>query len=160
MNPNDTTIKADPIRLNVSPYGFFHYGGAFFDIAKAFKQSAHFSPVPYYLYCHAIELLLKAFLLANGVPKIDLPKRALYGHDLGKILQKAKELGLGAVVIITQELEKEIEKANKYYAHKGFEYFDVIKAVSGYPELPDLLSLECVASALRTELETICLNAD
>lgn len=145
---------------NLSPYGFFHYGRSFFDTAKAFKQSAYFSPVPYYLHCHAIELLLKAFLLAKGVPKTDLPKPALYRHDLDKILKKAKELGLGAVVTITQEQEKEIEKANKYYADKGFEYFYVINAVRAYPELPDLSSLEWVASALLTQLEAICLNAD
>jgi HEPN domain-containing protein len=160
MHQNDTIIKAGPIRVNVSPYGFFHYGKEFFDTAKAFQQSAHFSPVPYYLFCHAIELLLKAFLLANGVPKKDLPRRDLYGHDLGKILRKANELGLGEVVTITQEQEREIERANKYYVSKGFEYFSVIKAVRAYPELPDLSVLKQVASTLLTKLEAICLNAD
>jgi len=143
--------------MNVSPYGFFHYGSDFFHTAKESKQTI-FSPVPYYLYCHAIELLLKAFLLAKGVPKEDLPKRDQYGHDLEKTLKKALELGLRSVVTITQEQENEIEKANTYYSSKGFEYFDVTKALEAYPELPNLLVLHQVASELVTQLKPICLN--
>ncbi len=160
MNPKDTTIKADPIRANISPYGFFYYGREFFDTAKTFKHSAHFSPVPYYLFCHAIELLLKAFLLANGISKKDLPKRNIYGHNLERILKRANELGLGAIVTITPEQEREIQKANKYYTSKGFEYFDVIGMTKAYSKLPDLSVLDHVASILLTQLEAVCLNAD
>jgi SOS response regulatory protein OraA/RecX len=116
--------------------------------------------VPYFLYCRSIELVLKAFLLVKGVPKKDLPKRNLYGHDLGKILEKAKELDLEKFVKITPEQEREISKANKYYASKGFEYFEVIRALKAYPELPDLQVLDQVASELVTYLESFCLNAD
>ena len=160
MKPKNVVIKAEPGIINISPFGFFHYGKEFFDTAKGFKQSAHFSPVPYFLYCHSIELVLKAFLLVKGVPKKDLPKRNLYGHDLEKILEKAKELDLEKFVKITPEQEREISKANKYYASKGFEYFEVIRAVKAYPELPDLLVLDQVASELVTYLESFCLNAD
>lgn len=96
----------------------------------------------------------------KGVPKKDLPKRNLYWHDLEKILEKAKELDLEKFVKITPEQEREISKANKYYAFKGFEYFEVIRAVKAYPELPDLLVLDQVASKLVTYLESFCLNAD
>jgi hypothetical protein len=113
MNPKDMIIKADPIKVNISPYGFFHNGKEFFDTAKTFNQTAHFSPIPYYLFCHAIELLLKAFLLANGISKKDLPKRDIYGHNLEKILKKANELGLGKFVTIIPEQKREIEKASK-----------------------------------------------
>lgn len=157
-NPKDIIIKADPIKINISPYGFFYYGKEYFDIAKTVNQLDHFSPLPYYLFCHAIELLLKAFLLANGISKKDLPNRDRYGHDLEKILKKANELGLGKFVVIMPEQAKEIEKANKYYKSKGFEYFDVIRAVKAYPELPDLLVLEQAASMLSTHLEAICLS--
>lgn len=160
MKPKNVVIKAEPGIINISPFGFFHYGKEFFDTAKGFKQSAHFSPVPYFLYCHSIELALKAFLLVKGVPKKDLPKQNLYGHDLEKILEKAKELDLEKFVKIAPEQEREISKANKYYVSKGFEYFEVIKAVTAYPELPDLLFLEKVASELVTHLESFCLNAD
>ena len=160
MKPKNVVIKAEPITVHISPFGFFHYGKEFFDAAKGFKQSAYYSPAPYFLYCRSIELVLKAFLLGKGVPKKDLPKRNLYWHDLEKILKKAKDLGLSKFVKITPDQEKEISKANKYYPSKGFEYFEVIKAVNAYPELPDLLFLENVASELVTHLESFCLNAN
>lgn len=161
MKSQNVVIKAEPITLHISPYGFFHYGKEFFNVAKDIKQSTNYSPVPYFLYCHSIELVLKAFLLGKGVPKQDLPKKNLYGHDLEKILKKAKNLELGKFIEITLEQEKEISKANKYYAFKGFEYFEVIKAMKAYPELPDLLLLAKVTSELLTSLKSFCcLNAN
>jgi hypothetical protein len=160
MKPKNLVIKAEPGIIHISPFGFFHYGKEFLDAAKGFKQSAYYSPAPYFLYCRSIELFLKAFLLAKGVPKKHLPKRNLYWHDLEKILKKAQDLSLSAFVKITPEQEKEISKANRYYAFKGFEYFEVIKGVKAYPELPDLLFLEKVASELVTHLESFCLNAN
>jgi len=155
------TIKADPIHVHISPYGLFYYGKEFFNAAKGVVQSTKYSPVPYYLYCHSIELLLKSFLLVEGVPKKELKKQKLYGHDLEKILKGAQKLGLSKFVKIRPEQGKEILKANEYYniPHKGFEYFEVVQAVTGYPELPDLSLLEKVASELVTNLETVCLNA-
>ena len=160
MKAQDVVIKAEPITVHISPFGFFNYGKEFFDAVKGFKQSTYYSPVPYFLYCRSIELVLKAFLLGKRVPKKDLPKKKLYGHDLEKILKKAKELDIGKFIKITPEQEKEILKANRYYASKGFEYFEVIKAVKAYPELPDLLLLEKVTSELVTKLESFCLNAN
>lgn len=161
MKPKNLEIKVGPITVRVSPYGFFHYGKEFFDAANGFKKPAYYSPVPYFLYCRSIELVLKAFLLGNGVPMKDLPKKKLYWHYLDKILKKAQDLGLSKFVNITPEQEEEILKANKYYAYnKGFEYFKVIKAVKAYPELPDLLLLEKIASELLTYLESFCLNAN
>ena len=156
MKPKNVLTKAEPITLSISPFGFFHYGKDFFDVAKGFKQSTYYSPVPYFLYCHSIELILKAFLIGNGIPKKDL--RKLYGHDLEKVLTKAKDLGLSTYVKITSEQEKEISKANRYYASKGFEYFKVTKAVKAYPELPDLLVLEKITTELVTCLESFCIN--
>lgn len=162
MKSKNVVIKTETIHLHISPFGFFHYGKEFFDAAKGFKQPAHYSPVPYFLYCRSIELALKAFLLGKGVPKEDLPKKNLYGHDLEKILKKAQEKDLHEFVKITPEQEKEILKANKYYVDKkvgGFEYFDVHKAAKGYPELPNLLLLEKTAAELVTNLKSFCLNA-
>ena len=160
MKSKNVVIKTEPVHLHISPFGFFHYGKEFFDAAKGFKQPAHYSPVPYFLYCRSIELVLKAFLLGKGVPKKDLPNMNLFGHDLGKILKKAQEMGLREFVMITPEQEKEILKANEYYySNKGFEYFDVTKAATAYRELPDLLLLEKAAAELVTYLKSFCLNA-
>lgn len=158
MKSNNSVIKVEPGHLNVSPFGFFHFGKEFFDAAKAFKPPEHFSPVPYFLYCRSIELVLKAFILGKGVPKRDLPKKSLYGHDLGKLLKTAQALGLHEFVEFTQKQEAEILRANKYYNSKGFEYFDVFWAGTGYSGLPELITLEAVATELVNRLKAFCIN--
>jgi hypothetical protein len=59
-----------------------------FPIAKKFAF-----PV-YFLLCHAMELALKAYLAASGVPAKTL--RNKIGHDLGQALRDAKSHGLAA----------------------------------------------------------------
>jgi hypothetical protein len=49
----------------------------------------------YYLLCHAIELALKAYLAASGIPGSTL--RNEIGHDLGRALKDAQTLGLSPV---------------------------------------------------------------
>lgn len=44
------------------------------------------------LFCHAIELMLKGYLIANGIPEMALAKN--YGHDLAKLEREARALGL------------------------------------------------------------------
>ncbi len=158
MPPTNITIKASPFVMNITPYGFFYYGKEFFNTAKAYNKSDNYSPVPYYLYCHAIELFLKAFLLSKGVSIKDLKNH--YGHFIDKILIKAKEFELDNVVSITNEQEREIKKANEYYAKKGFEYFDLQRTVRAYPCLPNLSHLEQMAETLLIQLEPICINAN
>ena len=158
MKLKSITLKPEPVTTNITPFGFFHYGKEFLDATKGFVEPLDYSPVPYYLYCHSIELFLKAFLLVKGVDKKDLKDMKEYGHDLEKILKKAQKLGLIELVKITPKQEKEIQIANKYYKYKGFEYLEVIKAGKGYQILPDLTVLKKVASELETNLKIVCLN--
>ncbi len=88
MGPKIHDIKAKHVTINITPFGFYHYGKEFFDAAVGFKQSTKYSPVSYYLYCHSIELFLKAFLLVKGVSKKELKNSKNYGHNLEKILKK------------------------------------------------------------------------
>jgi hypothetical protein len=103
-------------------------------------------------------LVLKAFLLARNVPVRDLKSRAL-GHDLEKVLDRAKSFGITNYIAISARDESEIARANRYYGAKGFEYFKVTKAVTGYRDLPDLTVLENVACRLIADLERVCLEA-
>jgi hypothetical protein len=105
-----------------------------------------------------LELVLKGFLLVYGIPMEDLKKRGL-GHDLERILRKANAPGLARVVSFSALWEDEIRKANGYYGNKGFEYFHVVAAVRGYPDLPVLDVLNEIAIALLKGLEEICLAA-
>jgi len=151
-------LKAEPGVLHISPLGFHRYASEFLRAAQGFKINDGFSPVPYYLICRSMELVLKAFLLAKGLPKEKLKERNL-GHDLEKALKKAISLGLDKVVSITPQHEEEIRKANNYYASKGFEYFEVTRAATGYPNLPDLRGLSDFASLLVIKLKPLCLEA-
>jgi len=104
-----------------------------------------FSPVPYYCFSRSIELSLKAFLLAKN-ESLDSLKRPI-GHDLEKALEKAVSLGLPDIVVISSHHKAELKKANCYYsekAGKGFEYFQVGKAVRGI--LISLISTYCLNS--------------
>jgi hypothetical protein len=51
---------------------------------------------------HALELLLKSFLLASGV-QVDYLKRKI-GHRVRKCLKKAEERGIGGIVLISPDL--------------------------------------------------------
>jgi hypothetical protein len=154
----NVVIKAPPMVLNISPLGFHRYAAEFLRAAHDFQGNGGFSPVPYYLFCRSTELALKAFLLAKGIPKKSLKERNL-GHDLEKVLKKAISMGLAEVISISPRHMEELRKANNYYASKGFEYFEVIKAATGHQNLPDLPILSDLASLLVSKLEPICLQA-
>ena len=153
-------LRAEPGVINVTPWGFHRYASQFLRTARLVRSHAirKFSPVPYYLYCHGIELILKAFLLTQGVAKSDLPKPTLR-HDLDKILARCKRHGLNAFVKIDVRQEDAIKKANAYYVAKGFEYFEIRNAARGYRDLPHLDDLDAVCTMLVRDLEAQCRNA-
>ncbi len=157
MAKRNVVVKPQPVHVNLSPLGFHGYASEFLRAANSFKCGDNFSPVPYYLRCRVIELALKAFLLAKGFPKNDLKKKLR--HNLKKALNSATKYGLQSKVAIKPKEKEEIKKANVYYADKGFEYFQVTKAVRGYPKLPDLKILEDVSSRLVSGLKDVCMNA-
>ena len=160
MSPQDIVISVGAATANISPIGFHGYASEFATYARQAREGSagRFSPVSYYLYCHSLELVLKAFLLAKGVQKENLKKRSL-GHDLCKILTKAKALGLEQEVPLAAGWEVEIQKANSYYADKRFEYFHVIAAFVGYPDLPAFNVLNEIVTTLLEKLEQTCLAA-
>jgi len=150
-------IKAAPFEAKISPLGFHLTAVDFLFAARSFKKKAEFSMVPYFLYCRSIELALKGFLLAKDLPKIDMKKKLR--HDLEKVLNKAKEMNLDEFVTLQPKQEQEVRKANAYYSSKDFEYFQVMKAIKKYPDLPSLSILEEIASLLINKLQSICENA-
>lgn len=54
------------------------------------------SSVGYFLLFHALELQLKAFLMAKGLDAEEL--RTKYGHNLDKLFAKSEELGIAKVL--------------------------------------------------------------
>ena len=154
-------IHLPTIVVKLSPLGFHRFASEFLNAANSVNIETSFSPARYYLYCHALELILKAFLLTKNVPMAELKKPRKLGHDLDKVLNRATQLGLEDLVQITVAHENEVRKANGYYngPHKGFEYFEVIPAFTGYKDLPDIDVLADLTSTLVAQLEEVCLNA-
>ncbi|MGO9596244.1 MAG: hypothetical protein ACLQFT_03990 [Steroidobacteraceae bacterium] len=129
----------------VSPFGFHDWALQYLKCRRSFLAPAGYSPVPYFLLCHAIELELKARLLeAQGwPPKVDLMKK-LYGHDL----MKAYNALPNHQQILTASEIAVLAAANKIYSSKGFEYFQLEQAVGGFTGVPSLAALDAVAEKL------------
>ncbi len=75
------------------------------------------SPGKYILAIHGLELALKSFLHDKGMPLPDLRKH--YGHDLKKLLAKARELGL---VVHDPEADGIIDRLQKYIKDAKIRY--------------------------------------
>lgn len=150
-------VKVNTVVVYETPIGFHNYASDFADWANRarIEKSKYFSPVPYYLYCRSIELVLKSFLLAKGMTKKQLKARKL-GHDLIALLAKAREMGLEDIVVIGSDEEVELSKANEYYCKKDFEYFNV---GFGYYSLPSLSILNELSERLLMSLKQICIDA-
>lgn len=152
------TLNAEPIHINVSPTGFLFYATDFLNAHESYKSDNPFSPVSYYLVCRSLELSMKSFLLAKGMTRQEIKNTKKYGHDLKKILRKAKELGINTISPISDTQEEQIVQANNWYARKGFEYFELQNIVDGRETLPNLEVLIKIARCLVKDLKPLCLN--
>ncbi len=80
-----------------------------------------FAPIPVlYLIGHSMELSLKAFLLHKGVTLSEL--RTRFGHNLGKCLKKAKNLGLYSSVTFDESELDAFSALDCLYSTKQLEY--------------------------------------
>jgi len=96
---------------------FHDFAKQFFDCAQLTKLTTNkltmpFSPVPYYLYCHSIELSLKSILIKLMTTK-ELKK---IGHNLKELYKQLP------IKIFSSDEENTLFSANEYYCKKNFEY--------------------------------------
>jgi hypothetical protein len=136
-------VRVGTATVRMSPVGFALYAEEFLKAGESIaahsqaRGNTTFTPVPYYMFCRALELILKAFLLAKHRSLDELKSR--YRHDLEKLWREANGLGLSAVVgTCTQSFEADLASANSYYKGKAFEYFDFRRWAHGYQGLPPL----------------------
>ena len=159
MQPKHYSLDAKPGVVKVSRTGSSTTRRSFSKpLFQTVPRQDRFSPVPYYLICRSLELGLKAFVLAKGDSVACV--RSKLKHDLLKGLARAKDLGLVKIISISSDEESELGKANTYYdvPRKGFEYFEVGPAVTGYPGLPNLSTLENLAGRLVTAVSPVCIE--
>jgi len=149
-------IKIEPFRINITPLGFHKYAHDYYTAAEQWTnkiKDTSYSPVPYFLYCRAIELGLKAYLLGKR-------KKIKYVHDLTTILRDARLNSLDHLFKTTEQEENEILIANNIYNKKGFEYFFVLNHVTKLKDLPKLNVLRKYSEKLLREIEELVKNTD
>jgi len=143
-------LTAENIEIRVDGYWLRHYATDFLSAAKSFKVPENrFSPIPYYLICHSIELSLKSFMFTAGFKQKDRKK---LNHDLEKALKAAEDNGLGVHLEITQIERETLQKANELYPKKEFEYFESLETIYD-PHDFDLEVLESLARRLVDSIE-------
>ena len=130
------TVRMGPVGFSLYAQEFFEAGVSIPEHSRA-RGNTKFTPVPYYLFCRALELILKAFLLAKGQPLDELKNH--YGHDLEALWAGAKSHALLDVLgTCGPSFETDLQNANTYYKGKAFEYFDFRRWARGYEGLPPL----------------------
>jgi len=138
--------------------GYHRYAREFLGAYESFVQhDSGFTPVPYFLVGHAIELAFKSYLVARGNKK-EVLKKGL-GHHLIKSLNKAEREGIGSFVSITETEKALIASIDAYYHEKNLEYFERLDLIVEPAKLPSLNELGEVARKLIVALEPAVMNA-
>lgn len=137
----------DPART--TPVGMARYATEFMEAALAADEKMgakpeheFVAPVPVmFLVGQAVELVLKSYLLSQGVSLRQL--RHDYGHELRRALRKAKELGLLSLVSLSEDELAGIELLDRLYSTKELQYI-----ITGAKEFPVFGPLESAALKL------------
>jgi hypothetical protein len=152
----DYAISIEPGTIFISPFGFHNLARDFLRDARLSK-SAGSTRVTWFLYCHSLELGLKAFLKAHHATDKELRD---VGHNLERAHTRAKEIGLDSLVAFSADDLAELAKANEKHSSKGgFRYFDLWDCVRGdgaHVEWPDLNVIDDVVARLLDSIRTFC----
>ena len=107
--------------------------------------------VAYFLYCHAIELGLKSFLIGQGYTDCQL--RDL-GHDLEAALAAAEAHAEFEPVTLTEEDRETISMLSSYYKSKEFEYL-----FTGSARFPVLGQVQMTCAQLLQQIKPLAWRA-
>jgi hypothetical protein len=110
---------------------FAHDASIFANAAKSLSDFRTFGP-RYYLFCHAIELILKSYILSSGGDESELRKKI--GHSLIKAFARAKKLGF---VPAEKDLELFVKWLDRYHRYHEFRYPK--RGVKRVPTAEDLI---------------------
>ena len=146
---------ADPADIDRQPpLGFFNYAGSFLDAARHLALAAdtgelrlRFDAPIYFLYSHALELTLKAFLRAKGYSAQCLASRE-FGHKLGVLWRECIKEGLSTEPVNGAFIEAMIDVLDPLAAAYEFRYLKI-----GPKQVPQLDELELAIGWLRAAVE-------
>lgn len=118
------------------------------------NRATGISLTAYFLFGRSIELSLKAFLLACGMPISELAstKKRNYGHNLRALLEEAQRRNLENVIHLNQQEIGVINLLSFDYKEKRLEY----RVTGGRYHLPLIEVTEEVARKLVFSLKTFC----
>jgi hypothetical protein len=136
-------LTAETGYINFSPVGFRLAARDFLRCATAFNPS-NFSIVPFFLYCRAIELGLKALHLETR------NQRAVK-KDFGHNLMASYNALPARQRTLADEDTALLELTNELYMRKAFEYVQPGDAANGYSTFPDLDLLARLAEKFASE---------
>lgn len=122
----NTTRESTTTSLGLLRYAS-EYFEAFIDLLGSNKHEWP-SDVLAYLFCHAVELTLKAYLRNNGISVKDLCNKKLFGHDLDKIIIACQKKGINRYNVFSVFDWEVLFLLNQQYKKKEFEY-SVIRIV-------------------------------
>lgn len=125
---------------------FFAYGLEFLRVA----QKTGSPLVQAYLLGHALELLLKTYLLDRGYPATKL--KSEYGHRLSKLLSECCAQGLDKHIRISPQLKGDLDRFSDLYASKHLQYFSILYLVTTPPVMPDRRRIARFTRTLATWL--------
>lgn len=134
------------------PISVFLSGESFFHSAKYLREGLEdkslrirFQMPVYYLYSHAFELTLKAFLRVKGHSSDDVRKK--FGHKLQLVWTACLNEGLKLNPVAQAFVEQIVDLLDPYATEYEFRYVK-----TGFKSLP---SLEDIESSLNDLLETV-----
>ena len=145
----------------LSPVAMLSMARNFAMAAAALQEGQHvapaYHPVTHYLYGHAIELGLKAYLVARGWDGARL--RSELGHNLDDCVTAARAAGLEDYVTLSGEEMMAIALLNEAYEAKDLEYAGETTPGGAMIRLPTTQLLDGIADRLQSRLRKPCLDA-
>jgi hypothetical protein len=123
----------------------------FFIYAREFWQAARKTGSPLvraYLLGHALELMLKTYLLTTGFGERQIRKLK---HNLSRTLAESRAAGLEQFVRVSPETENALHAFSSVYASEAFRYFSILHLLSP-PSLPDFRRLMRFARTLERQM--------
>jgi hypothetical protein len=145
------TLKS--IHMRTGPLGTYMHGRAFQVAADASRGlPGHMPGVTAFLYCRALELAFKAYLVLRGQ---SVRSVRAFKHDLGKLLIETDARGIDHIVTLNAGDKDLIRQAAGLYEEHKLGYYDLFHTLTG-PKLP-LDQLSDISRRLLDALERPCL---